>query len=80
MARPGRPPQFEIAEGAPPQKRIKASEHALKTTIKAMKESGLTISKVCINGGRIEIHCVDGAYRDKEEEDDEYSGLGLEKW
>lgn len=72
--------KYAVGEpSAEPQKRVRASEHAVKVAIKAMKDSGLTISKVSINGGRIEIHCTGGG-DDKGYEGDEYAGLGLEKW
>ena len=58
-----------------PQKRVRASEHALTTALKAMQACGLTVDKVSINGGRIEIHCAGG---DDAEPVDEYEGL--EKW
>lgn len=58
-----------------PQKRVRASQHALTKTIKAMQECGLTIARVSLNGGRIVIHCTPGS---DQEEVDEYEGLG--KW
>jgi hypothetical protein len=65
----------KAVEGLEPQKRVRASEHALKTAIRAMKDCGLSVGKVCINGGRIEIHTT----RLEGEDPDEDNG-GLEKW
>lgn len=61
--------------GLDPQKRVRASEHALKAAIKAMQECGLSVEKLSISGGRIEIHCgaIEGVTPT-----DEYAGL--EKW
>lgn len=65
-----------VREDAPePHKRVRASEHAVKVAIKAMKDCGLPVGKVCINGGRIEIHTA----ADDAVEHDEDNG-GLEKW
>lgn len=62
-------------DGLEPQKRVRASEHALKTALKAMQDCGLSVGKVCINGGRIEIHTthVEG------EQPEEDNG-GLKDW
>jgi len=57
------------------QKRVRASERALRVAFKAMKDSGLSVDKLLINGGQIEIHCagIERAGADHENE-------GLEKW
>jgi hypothetical protein len=78
--RPSRSRITAVLPGEPraevePRKRVRASQHALTKTIKAMQDCGLTIARVSINGGRIEIHCTPGSDR---EEVDEYEGLG--KW
>ncbi len=62
-------------DGAPPQKRVRASEHALTTALKAMQACGLPVGKVCINGGRIEIHTAGDDCVEAEEDNG-----GLEKW
>jgi hypothetical protein len=69
-----RPSNFEKSDDQP-QKRVRASEHALKTAIKAMKDCGLSVGKVCINGGRIEIHTAGDDGVEAEEDNG-----GLEKW
>jgi hypothetical protein len=38
-------------------KRVRASERALRLTLKAMKDAGIAVDKVCITGAQIEIHC-----------------------
>lgn len=55
--------------------RVRASEAAIKAALKAIRETGISVEKVCVTGGQIEIHCgqVDGA--EPAEKDD-----GLEKW
>lgn len=58
-----------------PQKRVRASEHALTTALKAMQSCGLSVEKVSISGGRIEIHC--GGV---EEEGAEINNGGLKDW
>jgi hypothetical protein len=58
-----------------PQKRIRASEHALTTALKAMQACGLSVGKVCINGGRIEIHCAGDDVAEPEEDNG-----GLKDW
>ncbi|UDF29314.1 UNVERIFIED_ORG: hypothetical protein LHK14_17645 [Roseateles sp. XES5] len=56
-------------------KRVRASESALRIALKVVKDSGLPVEKLCINGGQIEIH-VGGVEGKPLDENDE----GLEKW
>jgi hypothetical protein len=37
--------------------RVRASDRALRITLKAMQDAGLPVHKVCISGGKIDIHC-----------------------
>lgn len=41
-----------------PTSRIRASERSLTIALKAMQDAGLSVDKLCISGGKIEIHCV----------------------
>lgn len=36
--------------------RIRASEAAIKAALKAMREAGLSVKKLCVSGGQVEIH------------------------
>jgi hypothetical protein len=56
-------------------KRTRTSERALTIALKAMKDAGLSVDKLLINGAQIEIHCA-GIEGTKHQENDE----GLEKW
>jgi hypothetical protein len=40
-----------------PAKRVRASERALRIALKVVQDSGLSVEKVCVTGGQIEIHC-----------------------
>jgi hypothetical protein len=56
-------------------RRVKASEHAVRVALKAAKDAGLPVDKMCITGGQIVIHFA-GIAGAADEEDDS----GLEKW
>lgn len=43
----------------PKHKRVRASEHAVSAVLKAMAENGLHVGKLCIEGGKVEIHVAD---------------------
>lgn len=58
-----------------PHKRIRASEHAVSAVLKALAENGLSVDKLCIEGGKVEIH-VAGI----EEGAPQETHTGLEKW
>ncbi len=40
-----------------PAKRVRASERALRIALKVVQDSGLSVEKLCVTGGQIEIHC-----------------------
>lgn len=63
------------AAASNPVKRVRASENALRIALKVVKDSGLPVEKLCVNGGQIEIHIagVEGKPL-------EYNDEGLEKW
>jgi len=42
----------------PTQSRVRASETAIKAALKALGSAGLTVHKVCVNGGKVEIHTL----------------------
>lgn len=50
-------------EPVKPSTRVRASEAAIKAALKAMRDSGIPIGRVCITGGHVEIHpgAVEGA-------------------
>jgi hypothetical protein len=55
--------------------RIRASETAIKAALKAIRDAGLSVERVCVTGGQVEIHCgpVEGDIaREKDG--------GLEEW
>lgn len=41
-----------------PTSRVRASERSLTIALKAMQDAGLSVDKLCIAGGKIEIHCA----------------------
>jgi len=57
---PADPPKWETTPV--PQKRVRASSHTLTTALKAISDAGLSVDKLLISGGRIELHIagVDG--------------------
>lgn len=55
--------------------RVRASERAVTIALKALKSAGLSVDKLCIAGGQIEIHCGGVEPKTPTEEDD-----GLEPW
>lgn len=38
-------------------KRVRASERAVTVALLAMKAAGLSVDRLCISGGQVEIHC-----------------------
>ncbi|KEC73191.1 hypothetical protein RLPCCGM1_c1307 [Rhizobium leguminosarum bv. phaseoli CCGM1] len=56
-------------------KRVRASERAIRAALKAIQASGMSVDKLLITGGQIEIRCtsVEGSTRDQDDE-------SLEKW
>ncbi|MDQ0319992.1 hypothetical protein QO002_002130 [Pararhizobium capsulatum DSM 1112] len=40
-----------------PAKRVRASERALRIALRVVQDTGLSVEKLCITGGQIEIHC-----------------------
>ena len=67
--------RFTPEERDRPRSRIRASETAIKAALKALRESGLHVEKVCVTGGQVEIHCAPVAGAGPAENDD-----GLEQW
>lgn len=55
--------------------RVRASASAIKAALTALRETGIAVDKVCVSGGKVEIHCahIEG------ERVDEKDG-GLEEW
>lgn len=53
-------PISTVIDGGRPEpvgkSRVRASEAAIKATLKAMRENGISIARVCITGGKVEIH------------------------
>lgn len=39
------------------QTRVRASEKAVTVALKALQNAGLSVDRLCISGGQIEIHC-----------------------
>lgn len=56
--------------------RVRASEAAIRTAIKAAKAEGLIIDKLCVIAGQVEIHIRGSNEVEAPEEEDS----GLEKW
>lgn len=56
-------------------KRTRTSERALTIALKVLKESGLSVDKLLINGAQIEIQCGHVADQPAEKNDG-----GLEDW
>lgn len=55
--------------------RTRASEKAIRAALRAIQDAGLPVEKVCVNGGKVEIHCAP-VEPGKPRRNDE----GLEKW
>lgn len=55
--------------------RTRASKTALQVTLEALKEAGLSVDKVCVNGGKVEIHCGQIAQKPAAKKDG-----GLKEW
>lgn len=55
--------------------RVRASEAAIKAALRAIRGTGISVEKVCVTGGQIEIHCGQVEDMEPAEKDD-----GLEKW
>lgn len=43
--------------GQPGPARVRASEKAIAAALKAILDVGLPVDRVCVSGGRVEIHC-----------------------
>lgn len=67
------PPSI-VDDGTKPH-RVRASEAAITATLRAIREAGLNVARVCITGGKVEIHCGQVESRAAGEEDG-----GLEEW
>lgn len=59
----------------PPPTRTRASEVAIRAALRAIQDAGLPVEKVCVNGGKVEIHCAPVEPAKPREND-----KGLEKW
>lgn len=55
--------------------RTRASKSALQVTLEALKDAGLSVDKVCVNGGKVEIHCAQVAAKPVAKKDG-----GLKEW
>jgi len=55
--------------------RTRASKTALQVTLEALKEAGLYVDKVCVHGGKVEIHCAQIAAKPPAKKDG-----GLKEW
>lgn len=62
-----------VADQAP--SRVRTSEKAIRSALKAIQDAGLPVDKVCVSGGLIEIHCRSVAGDRPENKDS-----GLEEW
>lgn len=60
-----------------PQKstRTRASEKAIRAALFALHDAGMAVEKLCVNGGKVEIHCARVEVGGDHRED-----TGLEKW
>lgn len=56
-------------------RRTRASENALRITLAVMQEAGLSVDKVCVTGGKVEIHCAQIAGKPRAKKDG-----GLKEW
>jgi hypothetical protein len=56
-------------------RRVRASERAIRAALKAIQASGMSVDKLLITGGQVEIRCasVEGSTHDQDDG-------GLEKW
>lgn len=59
----------------PKVRRTRASESALRVTLAVLREAGLSVDKVCVTGGQVEIHCGQVAAKPPEKKDG-----GLKEW
>ncbi len=57
------------------QTRNRVSERTLAATLKAMRDAGMSVDRVCITGGKVEIHTTPIAGETTIPDDG-----GLEKW
>lgn len=55
--------------------RTRASKTALQVTLEALKDAGLSVDKVCVHGGKVEIHCGQVAAKTTPKKDE-----GLKEW
>lgn len=56
-------------------RRTRTSESALRITLAALRDAGLSVDKVCITGGQVEIHCGHVAVKPTAKKDE-----GLKQW
>lgn len=63
------------ATGHPEGKRVRASERAIRAALKALQASGMSVDKLLITGGQVEIRCAH-----IEGKNDDHDDGGLEKW
>lgn len=56
-------------------KRVRASERAVTAALKAMKNAGLSVEKLCVVGGQINIHAAT-----IENSPDQTEDSGIEQW
>lgn len=55
--------------------RTRASKTALQVTLEALKDAGLSVDKVCVHGGKVEIHCGQVVAKTTPKKDE-----GLKEW
>jgi hypothetical protein len=65
----------EADDGAVASKRVRASQPAIRAALQAIKDVGLTVGKVCVAGGKVEIHCGSVEPGDNDERNS-----GLKPW
>ncbi|KFB10379.1 hypothetical protein [Nitratireductor basaltis] len=64
-----------LEQPAKRSKRVRASVAAIKAALTAVQETGLSVDKVCVSGGEVEIHCGGIENRKPAQNDG-----GLEEW
>jgi hypothetical protein len=37
--------------------RVRASKPAIEAALRALRDAGVSVDKLCVNGGQVEIHC-----------------------
>lgn len=61
-------------------RRARVSENALRIALKTAKAEGLTVNKLCVMGGHIEIHFGDLEAKQAVENNDHENEHKLEEW